>query len=123
MINMRAIFAVLLCCFLTACGQQGPQTPPGPVSGDRQIGKVLLADYGCASCHRIKGIDPKPGLAGPPLEDIAKGSYIAGILPNSEDNMVRWIVHPRQISPGTAMPDLGVSPAQARDMAAYLYRQ
>ncbi|RXZ36820.1 cytochrome c1 protein [Oxalobacteraceae bacterium CAVE-383] len=123
MTALRAIAAALLGLALTACGQEGTQTPPGPVTGDPRSGKSLLADYGCAACHRIKGIDPRPGLVGPPLEDIAKTSYIAGVLPNTEDNMVRWIQHPRQVSPGTAMPDLGVSAAQARDMAAYLYGQ
>lgn len=120
----RAIAAVLLGVLLVACGErEGTQTPPGPVSGNRQLGKALLADYGCAACHRINGIAPRPGLVGPPLQDIAKASYIAGVLPNTEDNMVRWIMHPREVSPGTAMPDLGVSAEQARDMAAYLYKQ
>jgi cytochrome c1 len=42
-------------------------------------------------------------------------------LPNSADNLVRWIQHPRTIEPKTAMPDLGVSNQDARDIAAYLY--
>jgi cytochrome c len=123
MMILRAFAAVLLGVLLAACDREGTQPPPGPVNGDRELGKVLLADYGCAACHRIDGIAPRPGLVGPPLQDIAKASYIAGVLPNTEDNMVRWIMHPRQISPGTAMPELGVSAEQARDMAAYLYKQ
>ena len=36
-------------------------------------------------------------------------------------NMVRWIQHPREIEHGTAMPDMGVTDSDARDIAAYLY--
>jgi len=45
---------------------------------------------------------------------------LGGVLSNSPDNMVRWIREPQQASPLTAMPDLGVTERDARDMAAYL---
>jgi cytochrome c1 len=51
----------------------------------------------------------------------ARRSYIAGQLVNSPDNLVRWIMDPQGVEPGTAMPNLGVVPVVARDMAAYLY--
>jgi cytochrome c1 len=35
--------------------------------------------------------------------------------------MVRWIQHPREIERGTAMPEMGVTESDARDIAAYLY--
>jgi cytochrome c1 len=47
---------------------------------------------------------------------------IAGHLPNTPANLVRWIMHPQEVAPGTLMPDLGVPERQARDIAAYLYR-
>lgn len=46
--------------------------------------------------------------------------YIAGVLPNTEDAMVRWITDPQQVNPRTAMPHTGVSAQDARDIAAYL---
>jgi hypothetical protein len=58
---------------------------------------------------------------GPPLTSFANRSYIAGQLVNSPDNLIRWIMDPQGVEPGTAMPDLGVIPEVARDMAAYLY--
>ena len=48
--------------------------------------------------------------------------YIAGALPNTPDNMLRWLEHPQQIHPLTAMPDLGVEEDDTYGMAAYLYR-
>jgi cytochrome c len=61
------------------------------------------------------------GLVGPPLTGIASRAFIAGVLPNAPDNMIRWIRDPRAVDSLTAMPNTGVTPADARDIAAYLY--
>jgi cytochrome c1 len=58
---------------------------------------------------------------GPPLDAWAEREFIAGSLPNEPDALIDWIVNPQAIEPGTAMPTLGVTPEEARDMAAYLY--
>ena len=71
----------------------------------------------------IKGIAHADSQVGPPLDEIRKRGYIAGVMPHTADNLVKWIRHPRQVVPNTAMPELGVSEAEARDMAAYLYSQ
>ena len=50
-----------------------------------------------------------------------KRMYIAGVLPNTPENMLRWLQNPPAVDPLTAMPNLGVTEADARDMAGYLY--
>jgi cytochrome c1 len=70
----------------------------------------------------IPGIAGARGTAGPPLSGIGTRGYIAGVLPNTPENMVRWIMDPRSIDSLTAMPTLGISDSLARDMAEYLYR-
>jgi len=47
--------------------------------------------------------------------------YIAGEVPNTSENLVQWLEVPQSIEPGTAMPNLGVTEGEARDIAAYLY--
>ena len=47
-------------------------------------------------------------------------SFIGGVLPNTPDNMVRWIRAPHRFVPDGAMPDLGVTDRDALDIAAYL---
>jgi cytochrome c len=42
---------------------------------------------------------------------------------NSPDNLTRWMVSPQTFSPRSAMPATGISEAEARDVAAYLYAQ
>ena len=47
--------------------------------------------------------------------------YIAGEVPNTSENLVQWLEVPQSIEPGTAMPNLGVTEGEAREIAAYLY--
>jgi cytochrome c2 len=108
---------------LGGCDADRAAVPPAQRQGNRYIGRDLLLSYGCVACHRIAGLREAQGQSGPALERIAYRSYIGGVLPNTQDNMVRWIMRPRAVSPGTAMPDLGVSEDEARHMAAYLYQQ
>jgi len=89
--------------------------------GNARQGKALLAAYGCGSCHTIPGVPDARGLVGPPLYFWARRTYIAGELPNTPANLVKWIESPASVEPNTAMPTLGVSEDEARDMAAYLY--
>ena len=67
------------------------------------------------------GIDGADGKIGPPLVDFADRRLIAGRLPNTLPNLLRWLEHPQQVAPGTVMPDLEIEEPQARDLAAYLY--
>jgi cytochrome c len=73
------------------------------------------------SCHIIPGIIGARGKVGPSLEGIASRSYVAGELPNQPVNLARWIQHPHSIHRGSLRPELGVTEAQSRDIAAYLY--
>lgn len=91
--------------------------------GEPEQGRTLLFAYGCVSCHEIPGFSGHPSHIGPPLRRWRERKYIAGLLPNREENLIRWITRPDEIEPGTAMPDLGVTEAEALDMAAYLYAQ
>ena len=46
--------------------------------------------------------------------------YIAGEVPNGPQMLQRWLQDPQSLVPDTTMPDMGVSPIDARDMAGYL---
>jgi len=51
----------------------------------------------------------------------AERTMVAGEIPNTPENLVKWVQNPPSIEPNTAMPDLGLSESQAQDIAAYLY--
>lgn len=92
--------------------------PAGPSAEDK--GKEALRQYGCPTCHRIPGITGSATDVGPPLAGIASRSYIAGVLANTDENMVRWLRFPQRVDPKTAMPYLGVQEDDARNITAYL---
>jgi mono/diheme cytochrome c family protein/cytochrome c2 len=102
-------------------GEAGAGQAQAPAAPDPQRGRLALQGYACTACHRIPGVVGPDVDVGPPLRGVAERSYIAGVLPNTFDNMVRWIRDPTAVDPRTAMPDLNVGERDAIDMAAYLY--
>jgi cytochrome c len=103
--------------FLGGCVAQ----KPAALDGNPENGRLLLRQFACGSCHSIPGVANAGGKVGPPLEGIAKRVYLAGVLPNTPQNMAAFIRAPQAADPRSAMPDMGVTPAHARDMVAYLY--
>ena len=88
--------------------------------GDVEKGRHAIERYGCVACHTVPGVHGPRGDVGPPLEHMARRTYIAGVLANTEENMVRWLRNPPAVDPRTAMPNVNMSEAEARDIAAYL---
>lgn len=89
--------------------------------GDPDRARDLMRKYGCAGCHSVPGVRAPGGRAALPLADVGARVYIGGVLTNNGDNLVRWIVNPKAFTSNTAMPVTGISEAEARDVAAYLY--
>jgi cytochrome c2 len=112
---MRVI-ALALSLALAACGE-----PQSALLGDPERGRLLLRQFGCGDCHAIPGVAAANGKVGPPLAGIARRVYLGGVLANTPENMSRFIRAPQEADPRTAMPDLQVGEAHARDMVAYLY--
>lgn len=93
----------------------------GPDNGDPDRGARLVEQQACGSCHLIPGRADGFGLAGPPLSGFAHRTMIAGRLPNTPDRLVEWLQDPQAVAPGNVMPDMGLSRAEAKDIAAFLY--
>ncbi len=89
--------------------------------GDASRAPPIMRRYGCAGCHTIPGVAGADGQVGGSLSDIRQRVYIGGVANNTADNLVHWIVSPQSFSPHSAMPVTGISEAEARDVAAYLY--
>ena len=119
-----ARLACLFGCALLASACDTRDMPAQPASsgtiGNAERGQRLLAQFQCGACHQIPDVPAARSHMGPSLANMGKQSYIAGQFPNQPETLVRWIVDPQAMQPGTLMPAMGVSPGQARDMAAYL---
>ena len=109
----------LIAAVLAGCGQS--PAPPRVEGGDAERGRAAIERFGCVACHTIPGVPSYGANVGPPLVHIAERGYLAGVLPTSPDNLVRWLRDPVGVDPRPAMPNLGLSPADAADIAAYLY--
>jgi cytochrome c1 len=84
-------------------------------------GRAAIGALGCGSCHHIDGVANADGTVGPSLNGIGARAILAGELPNTPDNMRRWIANPQAIQPGIAMPPFANVPDSVlRDIVAYL---
>lgn len=105
-------------------GCTGGQTLPQyrvTTGGHANAGKQVIQEFRCGACHTIPGINDANGVFAPPLTHLGARTYLAGRIANTPANLVRWIMSPQSVKPKTAMPQLGLTQEQARNVAAYLY--
>jgi len=120
--TLLAALAGLALAGSAGCGASAFSTLPAGASAAR--GRMLIGYYGCGACHVIGGIATAQGHVGPPLTDfVRRYREIAGVLPNTPANVVRWIMDPPRFLPKVDMPVLGVGRRGALDITAYLYGQ
>ena len=122
MTRRAAVLAIALA--VSACRQGMDANAAEAIAmtgGDPARGRVIARKYGCQSCHLIPGVSGGDARVGPPLAGVGTRSFIGGVLNNSPENMVRWIIDPKRVDSLSAMPNVGVTPADARHIAAYLY--
>jgi cytochrome c len=117
---LRPLLALAFATLLAGCDAKSEQGPPN-VSGDPKRGMALIKHYGCGGCHLIPQIADAKGNVGPPLLHVGTRTYLAGFISNSPENMARWIQNPQKALPGNAMPQMGVTPQDSRDITAFLY--
>jgi cytochrome c len=115
------VISAALALALSACASEERRAAAEMTGGDPARGVAAIRHYGCGSCHSIPGVDGANSLVGPPLGRMAQRTYIAGVLTNSPENMIRWLRDPPAVDHLTAMPKLGLTEQEARDVASYLY--
>ncbi|HJR09221.1 MAG TPA: c-type cytochrome [Pyrinomonadaceae bacterium] len=115
-VSLASLLALLSCG-----GYSGRAAAEAAAGGNVERGVAAINRYGCGTCHTISGVRGANGQVGPPLTGIASRVYIGGVLENKPENMLRWIQNPRAVDALTAMPVLGVTEQDARDIASFLY--
>jgi cytochrome c len=119
---MTLAFTLFLAFVLVSCGGEGGNGSRSATSiGNAERGQQMIAQYGCNVCHVSPGVRGPQGKLGPSFERIARRRTISnGKVPNTPENLVRFIQSPASLNPQSAMPPMGVSPVDAQDMTAYL---
>jgi cytochrome c len=121
MVSISAVTLLAACAEPMRPPSRAAAVAPAPGAGEVQRGWQLIQDYGCHSCHTVPGVPGANSLVGPPLTDWADRHYIVGMIPNTPENVSTFIQYPQSFRPGTAMPNMGVTPEDARAISAYLY--
>ncbi len=103
---------IVVAVLMVACKREQP--------ADVARGRELVVQYGCVACHDIPGIKGVHGMVGPPLKAMALRQTIAGKYPNNSGTMAKWLQNPQAMDPNSSMPNVGVTPEDARDMTAFL---
>ena len=118
---MKSAVRCLLCAIVLFAACRKPEDKTTTGGGNADHGKQLVAQYGCTACHIVPGVAGPKGMVGPPLEHIGSRNVIAGKLPNTPENMMRWLQNPQAMDPMNAMPNLGITPKDSQDITAFLY--
>jgi cytochrome c1 len=124
---MRVLAVIVVTLSFAQCARPAP---PAGTSDDKVVqggdavrGAAILREgaHGCTACHDVPGVRFPRGVAGPPLDGMAQRAFIAGQLPNTPDVLVAFLQDPPSLVARTGMPDVHLSLAESRDVAAYLY--
>jgi cytochrome c2 len=108
---------------------RGKELPKVELSGDAALGRQVLETRACGTCHLFSGVPDlpvKPTLSKP----WQKGNDAIELAPDlryvrdrmSFPMLVGWLLDPAKVKPGTLMPKLGLTEADAKNAAAYLLR-
>ncbi|WP_333794292.1 c-type cytochrome [Hyphomicrobium sp.] len=108
-------FVLLMPLALSACSEATSRTEEPHAHA-----KSLMTKFGCGACHSIPGVADADGRVGPPLDGVADRIYLAGTLPNTPENMQRWLRDPQAVVAGNVMPNVGATAEEAQAMASYL---
>lgn len=98
--------------------EKSPAVPPNDSA--TAAGQRAFLSASCATCHTITGT-PAGATNGPNLTHVANRRTIAsGTLPNTHDDLLRWIYNPQAIKPGTQMPQSNLPPEALQNLVSYL---
>ena len=117
--NCRLFLVVLLLAL--ACNRQETASAPPPPTANPERGRQLAAQYGCNACHTIPGVEGPHGALAPSLQGLASRPTISmGTVQNTPGNLTKFIMNPASLNPQSSMPPVGLTPEDAKDIAAYL---
>jgi cytochrome c oxidase subunit 2 len=92
---------------------------PAEPTGDAAEGKAVFTRTACVGCHSIRGVST--GALGPDLTHFgSRALFGAGLWPTTVEHVVAWVKDPPALKPGSKMPNLHLTDAEARALAIYL---
>jgi cytochrome c oxidase subunit 2 len=91
-----------------------------PASDAERRGRDVFLRATCPQCHAVRGT-VAGGAYGPDLTHVgSRATIAAGVLPNTPENLRRWIRNPHEFKPGNKMPPHDLNDADLQSVAEYL---
>ena len=96
------------------------QSQPAGTGGTVSVGQKIFESTSCINCHSVTGTAAN-GRFGPDLTHLmSRETLAAGAVPNTPDNLRRWIQNPDAMKPGSRMPPMGLGDRELDAVTAYL---
>jgi cytochrome c oxidase subunit II len=93
---------------------------PAAGNPDASAGRSAFLAQSCVNCHRVRGT-PAQGTYAPDLTHLMNRQTLAsGMVPNTPENLRRWVADPQPIKPGCLMPAFGLGERERDDIVRYL---
>jgi cytochrome c oxidase subunit 2 len=95
-----------------------------PSTAAAEVGMKAFETNTCRNCHALAGLPAATANVGPDLTNLGDRSTLgAGVLPNSKENLAKWLADPQRYKPGCYMPDFHLSAADLQGLTEYLWRK
>ena len=96
------------------------QQKPAVVDPSAAAGGALFITKACFACHAIRGTIAR-GVVGPDLTHLMSRDTIAsGSVPNTPENLRKWVRNPGTFKPGSLMPAQDVTDQELDQIVGYL---
>jgi cytochrome c oxidase subunit 2 len=80
-----------------------------------QTGASLFVTKSCLACHRKNSSTSCPSLI-----NFAEKPLIVGKVPNTPENLRKWLKNPTSIKKGSRMPNLGLADEEIELLVEYI---
>ena len=97
-----------------------PAPTPAPKPDVAEEGKTLFISKACIGCHTIQGMPEAQGTVGPELTHQASNSMIVDVLPNTEENLLKYLKDPAAVKSGALMPPPNLTDGEIEALIAFL---
>jgi cytochrome c oxidase subunit 2 len=96
------------------------QRQPAVEDPAASAGRTAFLAQSCVNCHRVRGTSAQGRYAPDLTHLMSRQTLASGMIPNSPENLLRWVADPQPIKPGCLMPAFGLTDRQREDIVRYL---
>jgi cytochrome c oxidase subunit 2 len=93
---------------------------PAVENKKEDAGRSVFLSLSCINCHRVRGTAARGDYAPDLTHLMSRQTLASGMVPNTPENLQRWVADPQVIKPGCLMPAFGLSESDRKELVRYL---